>query len=180
MALIKCPECNNEVSDTALTCPKCGYQLNPPPITKGDQTTSLENSIPNKRGVNTIAIIILAIIILVGLGKLSNYNSELPSSSITSTVSTVGVARYEVRCSRKGFDVTYQNEQGNTEQITINNSDHWSYPFTTRSGEFVYVAAQSHNENATITAKIYFKGNVIEEATSSGSYVIVNAAGSVP
>lgn len=27
MALVKCPECTTEVSDTALKCPKCGVQL---------------------------------------------------------------------------------------------------------------------------------------------------------
>lgn len=30
MALIKCPECNKEVSDTAETCPHCGYRLKKP------------------------------------------------------------------------------------------------------------------------------------------------------
>lgn len=29
MALINCPECNKEVSDTAENCPNCGYTLNP-------------------------------------------------------------------------------------------------------------------------------------------------------
>lgn len=27
MALIKCPECGKEISDTATTCPNCGYPL---------------------------------------------------------------------------------------------------------------------------------------------------------
>ena len=27
MALITCPECTNEISDSALKCPKCGVQL---------------------------------------------------------------------------------------------------------------------------------------------------------
>lgn len=27
MALINCPECNNEVSDKAKTCPNCGYSM---------------------------------------------------------------------------------------------------------------------------------------------------------
>ena len=27
MALIRCPECNKEVSDTAATCPNCGYSI---------------------------------------------------------------------------------------------------------------------------------------------------------
>lgn len=30
MALIKCPECSAEVSDSALTCAKCGVQLRKP------------------------------------------------------------------------------------------------------------------------------------------------------
>lgn len=27
MALIKCPECNSEISDRAYNCPKCGYPI---------------------------------------------------------------------------------------------------------------------------------------------------------
>ena len=27
MALIKCPECNNEISDTTKTCIHCGYKI---------------------------------------------------------------------------------------------------------------------------------------------------------
>lgn len=27
MALIKCPECNKEISNTAKRCPNCGYKL---------------------------------------------------------------------------------------------------------------------------------------------------------
>lgn len=30
MALIKCPECNADVSDSALKCPQCGKQLRKP------------------------------------------------------------------------------------------------------------------------------------------------------
>lgn len=30
MALVKCPECGQEVSDSALDCPKCGKQLRKP------------------------------------------------------------------------------------------------------------------------------------------------------
>jgi ribosomal protein L7/L12 len=29
MALIKCPECGNEISDQAAACPKCGYPCQP-------------------------------------------------------------------------------------------------------------------------------------------------------
>lgn len=30
MALIKCPECGKEVSDTSYKCPNCGFVLNEP------------------------------------------------------------------------------------------------------------------------------------------------------
>ncbi len=30
MAMINCPECNHEVSDNALVCTSCGYQLKKP------------------------------------------------------------------------------------------------------------------------------------------------------
>ena len=30
MALVKCPECKQDVSDTAETCPHCGYRLKKP------------------------------------------------------------------------------------------------------------------------------------------------------
>ncbi len=28
MAMIKCPECGHEISDSAVTCPNCGFPLN--------------------------------------------------------------------------------------------------------------------------------------------------------
>lgn len=30
MALIHCPECNREISDTVKVCPDCGYKLKQP------------------------------------------------------------------------------------------------------------------------------------------------------
>ncbi len=30
MAMINCPECNEEVSDSASKCPKCGFLINKP------------------------------------------------------------------------------------------------------------------------------------------------------
>jgi len=30
MAMINCPECSQEVSETALKCPSCGYKINEP------------------------------------------------------------------------------------------------------------------------------------------------------
>ena len=36
MALIKCPECGKEISDTAMNCPNCGYELKEKSIQQND------------------------------------------------------------------------------------------------------------------------------------------------
>lgn len=61
MALIKCPECGNQISDKAESCPKCGYELNK----KETPTTSdnkVASSFMNKGNIKYI-LIILAIIV---------------------------------------------------------------------------------------------------------------------
>lgn len=90
-----------------------------------------------------------------------------------------GTVKYEVTCSPSGFDITYENSSGNTEQKTIS-SGSWTTSFTGQQGDFVYISAQADNENATVAAKIYYQGEVIEQASSSGDYVIATASGSLP
>lgn len=90
-----------------------------------------------------------------------------------------GIVKYEVTCSPSGFDITYENSSGNTEQKTIS-SGSWSTTFTGQQSDFVYISAQADNKNATVTAKIYYQDKVIEQATSSGDYVIATASGSLP
>lgn len=68
MALISCPECKKEISDTAPNCPNCGYiflnkqkdiiqQLNP---------TEIHNTKPNI-GLGIFLIFIGVIVFIVGL-----------------------------------------------------------------------------------------------------------------
>lgn len=40
MALFKCPECGNEISTTAKSCPRCGYQIRPDEPQKSKENTS--------------------------------------------------------------------------------------------------------------------------------------------
>ena len=91
----------------------------------------------------------------------------------------LGKIKYEVTCTPRGFDVTYTNRGGNTEQKDISGS-RWSTSFTGDQGAFVYVSAQAHNDNANITVKIYYGGKIIKQAHSSGDYVIATASGSLP
>lgn len=59
MALIKCPECNKEISDTAKRCPNCGYKF----------------PIKNKKNICIIILVIIAIVIIVS-GSLLYIHSQ--------------------------------------------------------------------------------------------------------
>lgn len=41
MALIKCPECEKEISDAAIACPHCGYTISRSTLTSQSQNTPL-------------------------------------------------------------------------------------------------------------------------------------------
>ena len=48
--LIKCPECELQVSDKAMNCPHCGYHLNTPKINTDVKTTPKRMRLPNGFG----------------------------------------------------------------------------------------------------------------------------------
>lgn len=55
MSLIKCPECQREISDTSVSCPGCGYRLK----TMSDKS---------------IKLISICIIIIIIIGSIAFYN----------------------------------------------------------------------------------------------------------
>ena len=64
MALIKCPECNKEVSDCAEACPHCGYPLKKKPVTSNldDRATRIIESEYNARYKASIFVCIIGAI----------------------------------------------------------------------------------------------------------------------
>lgn len=89
MALVNCPECNNEVSNTAEVCPKCGFDLkNREPFEVVSNPTS--ESFYNKKeargeligaiccisvGIPLVPFIIGIFFILIGVWCLIKYSS---------------------------------------------------------------------------------------------------------
>lgn len=78
MALINCPECNKEISDTTKSCPHCGYSLKEE-ITKTELGSIEKNALSGFLwivigivatiiGVFTVGIIIGIFMIIGGLG----------------------------------------------------------------------------------------------------------------
>jgi len=67
MALIKCKECNKDISSEANSCPHCGYVLKPTVVKK-------------KKKYGCFTLVIGTIIVLMVIGALSEYFSDKSSS----------------------------------------------------------------------------------------------------
>ena len=67
MALIKCPECNHDVSDTAESCPNCGFSLSSI-IDEGFEPEYTTLSEVKKKGSGQSFIFLIGSIILLAIG----------------------------------------------------------------------------------------------------------------
>lgn len=54
MAMIKCPECGQDISDKAVKCPKCGYPLETEPIKEDVRYSKIPEQIVNAEPVSQI------------------------------------------------------------------------------------------------------------------------------
>lgn len=110
MALLNCPKCNKQISDTANSCPHCGYKPQLQPNTKKN---------PNKKKIIITIIIIVAIIVIGFISVLaylniqkSKYNAEI--SSILNEIQNVDSEADAIINTTTSFNVefVYNNIRG--------------------------------------------------------------------
>ncbi len=116
-------------------------------------------------GCGVIAVLAIAIII----GVCASAGNELSKDHDV---------KYEVTGSAQSADITYQNEDGGTSQLSDEPLP-WSISFKGDAMDFVYVSAQNKGETGSVTATIYKDGEQFKSSTSSGAYVIASADGSL-
>lgn len=75
MSLIKCPECGKDISDTAPSCPHCGFQLNIKKETVNNIPITESKQKPKKRGLGCLIAIIIFAMFSVFIGFVA-INSE--------------------------------------------------------------------------------------------------------
>ena len=79
MALINCPECGKEISDSAMNCPNCGYPMQ----VESASTNKLkeDNKIPKKIPVVLMlcmaAVIIMMILVQLGIRSKSTISNGI-------------------------------------------------------------------------------------------------------
>ena len=82
MALVNCPECNKEVSDSALSCPHCGFQL------REEEVQTVKNQVkkPKKKSNGCLIWLIIiaaaiAFFYIIGSNDDSSSSSSSPSTN---------------------------------------------------------------------------------------------------
>ena len=86
--------------------------------------------------------------------------------------------RYEVTGTAALVDITIENSSGGTSQYA-DVAPPWTYDFSAKVDDFVYVSAQNATSTGSVTATIKIDGDTFKTSTSSGAYVIATASGSV-
>jgi uncharacterized membrane protein YvbJ len=66
MAMIKCPECGNDVSDKAVSCPKCGCPINNEKEIKEEEKERKKEEKQKKDKKTKIICAVLFPILLIG------------------------------------------------------------------------------------------------------------------
>ena len=158
MALVKCPECDNEVSTQAFSCPKCGYA--------GSMPKAKEEK---KSGSGCGTVFGLVLILFIASIIASHWGED--NSSRSSSSSPKPLTRQEKI--EKHFSAWDGSHRGLTEHIkqVMNDPDSYQHAETKYwdESDCLRVKTTYRGKNAfggvvvnTVTAKVDLDGNVIE------------------
>lgn len=130
MALINCPECQREISDTVKACPHCGYSLEQDVESAGLQkveiaAVSLKAKIPSKTLRMVISVVLVSVIGFAGLILLIRQRARseyIDNLNLLSTTMLSGAGDSEALCNliaQVWSDTIYQKYNGATAKYTI-------------------------------------------------------------
>ena len=130
MALIKCPECKNNISDQAENCPKCGYQLKKQNIKEEIKDNFNSSKLKNFK-FDYKSIVIIALLI-IGAYFIFNQDKQTPSGGTSTPSSTSGYSVFN--SSYMGVSFEYPS----------------SYKVATDNDGYIYVGKNTNNNNVVI------------------------------
>lgn len=116
---------------------------------------------------------------LLALGWIcSRSGSSTPSPRVAPPAAPVTrQVTYQVTGSARRVAVTYENDQGGTEQRDTAVPFSWTGTFA--PGDFAYISAQNQGAGGSVTCHILVDGIEWKTSTSRGAYVIATCSGSV-
>lgn len=133
MALIKCPECNNKISDQAESCPKCGYELKPSKKSEPLKIKSIKEGFNNK-------YLLIIIVVAVGLFLMFNQNK----TNNNGTTPSGGTGGETSPSSNSGYQIYTNSKLGYSFEYPSN------YKITADKDGFIYASQNTNGSSATI------------------------------
>lgn len=115
-------------------------------------------------------IFLIGLIILMSCGL----PDESPSRT-SSQASTVKVTYNVTGTKGRYVNLTYTNASGGTEQVS--KKIPWTETLTVKRGEHLYLSAQADSVATSVTCLIIANDQKVQEASSSGDYVIASCSG---
>jgi len=159
MALITCPECKKKISETAVSCPNCGYQLTQ------EKVAEIKKKEDQVRGLGCLAVIVILVIFYM-MGFFSSDNTKTTTAPKT---------KEEIRKEQlaKDFSAWDGSHRGLTKVIKESMNDPSSYEHVDTvywdKGDYLIVKTTFRGKNAFggvvtnwVEAKVDLNGNVIE------------------
>lgn len=131
MALIKCPECNNQISDQADSCPKCGYELK-------KKAKEPENKEESKSFIKKGNLKYLIIVLVIAVGAFLFF--QQPNNTGTGT----GTEQPTTPSTNTGYSVYTDAYLGISFEIPSN------YKVTTDKEGYIYVGQNIDSKGALI------------------------------
>lgn len=82
--------------------------------------------------------------------------------------------RYEVSGTTDLLSITYETPSGR--MVQTDTKPPWSFIFRADKGAWLFVSVQNYRETGSVTATIHRNGQVLQTATRSGPFVIVDVS----
>jgi len=136
-----------------------------------------------EKGDTKKLLIFLGVILFLVLGSISRIKHLSDPDAGTSDHKVLYVISSD---SILDANLTYINSSGGSEQEHFNGRDHsfakeYEMVVTKASGDPVYISAQLNDEFAyKVHVEILVDGKLMQEASSTGTYSIATASGSIP
>jgi len=86
MALISCPECKNKTSETAASCPKCGYQLSPEKIVEIKEKAQKDQKKEQGCIIGCLVFLVVGFLLILLVGNFSNKYDATDNITIGDTI----------------------------------------------------------------------------------------------
>ena len=164
MSLIPCPECKKKISDSAGSCPNCGYQITQ------DKVEEIKKKEKDLRKNSAIGCLSLAAIFIVVMIIISHSGSDSSKKQPVVAKSSEEIRKEQIE---KNFSSWDGSHRGLTELIKKSMNDPKSYEHVETvywdKGDYLLVKTTFRGKNAfggvvpnSVTAKVDLNGNVSE------------------